>query len=891
MGTAFAISAVGLSAQNFAIKEFSVDQAGLIRLRNESDPSFYYVLYRGDQVTALIFARDIAFGQAGTLEFNDRTEGKPTGFFRVQRVPVSSPVDTDRDGIDDVYELRHAGILHPINPTDAAQDPDRDGVSNLDEYKRGTDPGTSETFFGIVKPDANSTFLAPVDVPVTVVGDASVQRVELFANDSLLGQSTTVPFNFTWQNVPPGEYTLTAKSFRAGGQTQLSAPVSVTVNIPPPQVDANPPAIGDDSVELTGTALAGTTVQVVGGRSVVSAVVGANGKFAVGVPLRPNRLNRLFVSAIAASGRGSPQTPAEIIQDSQPPQVFVDFPPANTLLTSDTTVIAGRVGDVLSGFMGLTVSIDGQPANVIVGIGPNGTFERSNVPLALGPNKFVVTATDEHGNSVSKEVTYTRVDLSGATMEIVSGNLQTARIGTVLPEPLVVRVLGVNGQPLANKLVTFEVIRSNGRLKATKDEPGEGTPMFQMTTDANGRASVFWQLGSDAGCGNNRLAVKSKDVVSTTFFCASAEPQVPKQINIGSGNNQRVEAGGPSFEPLKVWVSDACNGVVNVPVTFRVLEGGGKVNGQSQVTVNTSITGHAEVDFMLGPVAGNNVIEANFPNNPTGAARFVLTGINRAARQETAFSGVVLNNSEQPVGGAQCVITIDGQRVAETVSDDLGRFRFTGIPAGVGMLFVDGLPATRLNGQPIPQGSFPFLMYEILVVPNAENSLSVPVLLPRLNPNNARLYDGTRDVTLTCEGIAGLKMVVKAGSMRLPDGTRPTTSKPAILSLNQVHADDVPMPMPDGASPPFAWTLQPAMATFDPPVRIEYPNMSGLPAGAIAYFLSFNHETERFEIVASGHVLPDGATIVTDPGAGLSVAGWGCNCPPYSVTGSCGGCN
>lgn len=66
--------------------------------------------------------------------------------------------------------------------------------------------------------------------------------------------------------------------------------------------------------------------------------------------------------------------------------------------------------------------------------------------------------------------------------------------------------------------------------------------------------------------------------------------------------------------------------------------------------------------------------------------------------------------------------------------------------------------------------------------------------------------------------------------------------------------------------------------------------MSGLPAGAIAYFLSFNHDTERFEIVASGHVTVDGSTILSDPGAGLTVAGWGCNCPPYSVTGGVGNC-
>ena len=61
--------------------------------------------------------------------------------------------------------------------------------------------------------------------------------------------------------------------------------------------------------------------------------------------------------------------------------------------------------------------------------------------------------------------------------------------------------------------------------------------------------------------------------------------------------------------------------------------------------------------------------------------------------------------------------------------------------------------------------------------------------------------------------------------------------------------------------------------------------MSGLAPGAIAYFLSFNHETGRFEIVTSASVSDDGAEIVSDPGSGIHVAGWGGSCPPYTVTG------
>ncbi|MCA8958901.1 MAG: fibronectin type III domain-containing protein, partial [Planctomycetes bacterium] len=133
---------------------------------------------------------------------------------------------------------------------------------------------------------------------------------------------------------------------------------------------------------------------------------------------------------------------------------------------------------------------------------------------------------------------------------------------------------------------------------------------------------------------------------------------------------------------------------------------------------------------------------------------------------------------------------------------------------------------------------------------------------------------------------------IPAGTtVTLPSGEVASPTNPVTLALNQVHHDDIPMPIPDGAAPPFAWTLQPSGTLFSPPLPITYPNMSGLAPGSIAYFLTYNHDNFRFEIVSSAHVTSDGLNIVSDPGAGLTKAGWGCNCPPYSVTGDCENCN
>src|SRR5207244_1130303 len=121
-------------------------------------------------------------------------------------------------------------------------------------------------------------------------------------------------------------------------------------------------------------------------------------------------------------------------------------------------------------------------------------------------------------------------------------------------------------------------------------------------------------------------------------------------------------------------------------------------------------------------------------------------------------------------------------------------FHFTNTPTGPAQLRVDGLSATNLLGALVPSNSFPSLEFSFILIPNAENSLASPVLLPRMNLNNQRLYYGTNDLLLTCEGMEGLKMTIKANSMRKPDGTLVAPDNPATVSLNQVHHDSVPMP-------------------------------------------------------------------------------------------------
>jgi len=49
--------------------------------------------------------------------------------------------DDDGDGMPDVWETEND--LDPLDPTDASGDPDRDGLTNLEEYRNGSDPNVA----------------------------------------------------------------------------------------------------------------------------------------------------------------------------------------------------------------------------------------------------------------------------------------------------------------------------------------------------------------------------------------------------------------------------------------------------------------------------------------------------------------------------------------------------------------------------------------------------------------------------------------------------------------------------------------------------------------------------------------------------------------------------
>ncbi|MDZ7392540.1 MAG: Ig-like domain-containing protein [candidate division KSB1 bacterium] len=239
------------------------------------------------------------------------------------------------------------------------------------------------------------------------------------------------------------------------------------------------------------------------------------------------------------------------------------------------------------------------------------TSHRNQVPLSGSPKYFKASATPG----------------TPSRLIYVSGNYQSAAVGTTLNEPLKVKVADAFGNGIKQHLVTFKVIAGGGNFA--------GIPEQNVYTDTFGVAMAFLTLGTQPGQNNNVVEASAKqsgvhlDGSPFTFY-ATASPGIASALQYVSGRNQAAEVGTALPQPLVVRVVDSFgNAVVGHNVTFSVMEGGGTLAGQTQRNVLTLSDGTARVVYTLGTVAGtlNNMVRASVPGLSGSPVDFYATAL------------------------------------------------------------------------------------------------------------------------------------------------------------------------------------------------------------------------------------------------------------------------
>jgi hypothetical protein len=181
-----------------------------------------------------------------------------------------------------------------------------------------------------------------------------------------------------------------------------------------------------------------------------------------------------------------------------------------------------------------------------------------------------------------------RVIGGGLLLELVSGDDQRFIKGAPPPEPLVVRVVNIDGEPQSGVAVEWRVVEGGGAILVPPSErPPSQVPVWESTTDENGLTDAAWRMGHGpfeqslrVSAGDRQLTVEVvaeplawTDVLDFHPMAEIVDGELRARIRIvnqwaGSvgfrpGCFIAAHLHGLDGQPVPGWISSSCTGVLS----------------------------------------------------------------------------------------------------------------------------------------------------------------------------------------------------------------------------------------------------------------------------------------------------------------------------------------
>ncbi|PTV52121.1 adhesin, partial [Pseudomonas putida] len=347
-------------------------------------------------------------------------------------------------------------------------------------------------------------------------------------------------------------------------------------------------AINADGTTLTGTAPAGTRVEVhdANGTLIGSVVAGPDGSFTV--TLDPAQSNGELLDVVAIDDGGVSSLPAQITA----PDITAPAAPTELAVSADGSVITGRAEP---GSTVRIVAADGTELGTAV-VGPTGVFSLNLNPPQVDGEVLQATATDAAGNT-SPSSAVTAPDIDG--------------IDTTPPAAPTDLVIGLAGSQLSGRGEagsTVQVRDAAGNILATGTVAADGTFAIALDPAVNDGSTLQVTLTDAAGNVSQPGSVTSADLLP---------PAQPTDLALADG----VTFTGRGEPGATVQVRDAAGnligtGLVNEDGTFSVTLLPAQANGEA-------------LDIRVVDAAGNSSIPLEFtaPDiTPPDAVTDILVG-------------------------------------------------------------------------------------------------------------------------------------------------------------------------------------------------------------------------------------------------------------------------
>ncbi|NQD54954.1 BapA prefix-like domain-containing protein, partial [Pseudomonas sp. CM25] len=377
-----------------------------------------------------------------------------------------------------------------------------------------------------------------------------------------------------------------------------NASVAVEYDVPLTTAPDSPSnlAIDADGTTLTGTAPAGSRVEVhdANGTLIGSAIANADGSFSI--ELNPAQANGELLDVVAIDDSGLSSLPAQVTA----PDITAPAAPTELAVSADGSVITGRAEP---GSTVRIVAADGTELGTAV-VGPTGVFSIALEPAQVDGEVLQATATDAAGNT-SATSAVTAPDIDG--------------VDTTPPAAPTDLVVGLAGSQLSGRGEagsTVQVRDAEGNIIATGTVGADGTFIIALAPAVIDGSTLQVTLTDAAGNISQPGSVTSADLLP---------PAQPTELALADG----VTFTGSGEPGATVQVRDAAgtiigSGVVNEDGTFSLNLSPAQANGEA-------------LDVRLVDAAGNTSapLQYNAPDiTPPNAVSDILVG-----QGGTALSG------------------------------------------------------------------------------------------------------------------------------------------------------------------------------------------------------------------------------------------------------------
>jgi hypothetical protein len=188
-------------------------------------------------------------------------------------------------------------------------------------------------------------------------------------------------------------------------------------------------------------------------------------------------------------------------------------------------------------------------------------------------------------------------------LEKVSGDNQEGTQGEALENPIIVKVVDKDNNPISDVDVEFNITAGEGSLNGAATK-----------TNTDGLAQVSWTLGDNLDDQTLEVLVKNSEGEnisgSPLVFSATAK-ELELHLEKFEGDNQIGEAGQPLPENLKLFVKDKDDNLIDgITVYYAVTAGGGSVTA-----TDVSAGGFTEATWVLGNNTDTQTVEATLKDS------------------------------------------------------------------------------------------------------------------------------------------------------------------------------------------------------------------------------------------------------------------------------------